>query len=193
MNQFLKNAMKTHQVDCPACGSSSISSRSEIERFQYGDKEDEGAILSAQIQIHHCESCDFSFTTEEASEARHEAVCRHLGVFTPKEVRSVREQYSMSQAEFSELAKIGKASLARWESGSLIQNQANDNLLYLLTYADNKVRLQEKGEFQKAGTLKLAANVIVFRPKFRSITDSEVERLTREADKFELFPAAMEG
>lgn len=191
MNHLLSNATEVHQVDCPACGSNSVSSRCEVENFQYGDKSEVAITLSALIQVHHCESCDFEFTTEDASEARHEAVCRHLGVLTPREVRSVREQYSLSQAEFSELSKIGKASLARWESGSLIQNQANDSLLYLLTYADNSARLRERAAFQSTNIIKLAANVIAFQPKFRSIPNVDVERLQREAARFELFPVAM--
>lgn len=193
MNQLLNIATEDPKVDCPACGSNSVSSKYEVEYFQYGDKKESEVELSVQIQVHHCESCDFLFTNEDASEARHDVVCRHLGVLTPREVRGVREQYSLSQAQFSELSKIGKASLARWESGSLIQNQANDNLLYLLSYKDNLAHLQERTSFQRANTRTLFANVISLRSKFRAISESEIGPLRLQAERFELFPMAMGG
>lgn len=189
MNQLTPTITK---IECPSCGSNNVSSTPEVEHFQYGDK-DNSAILSASICVHHCASCDFTFTTEDASEIRHEAVCRHLGVLTPTEVRRVREQYALSQAEFSELSKIGKASLARWENGVLIQNQANDNLLYLLTYNDNFERLRDRARSQGTNLKELVTNVISFLPKFRTIPDAEMERFRRDAERFNLFPMAMAG
>ncbi|MBF0462526.1 MAG: helix-turn-helix domain-containing protein [Magnetococcales bacterium] len=138
---------------------SRVSSTSEVESFQYGDQED-AAMLSVSVRVYHCAACDLSFTTEEASESRHEAVCRHLGILTPTEVRGVRERCKLSQADFAELSKIGKASLARWERGALFQNQANDNLLYLLTFDDNVVRLRERARLRNASTVESETNVI---------------------------------
>ncbi|WP_083917811.1 type II TA system antitoxin MqsA family protein [Uliginosibacterium gangwonense] len=179
-------------LECPSCGASNISATSEVENFQYGDKYD-APTLSVSIRVHHCASCGFSFTTEEASELKHDAVCRHLGVMTPNEVRSVREHYGLSQGEFSELSKIGKASLARWESGVLIQNQANDNLLFLLTFCDNVTRLRERRRIQTDHSNSLTKNVVPFRPRFRALPQTDIDRMQREAERFELFPEAMIG
>lgn len=180
------------KIECPSCGSYNVSSTPEVDHFKYGDKDD-AATLSASICVHHCASCDFTFTAEDASEIRHEAVCRHLGVLTPTEVRRVRERHALSQAEFSELSKIGKASLARWENGVLIQNQANDNLLYLLTYNDNFERLRDRTHSHSTNLKELVTNVIPFRPKLRTIPVAEMERFRRDAERFNLFPVAMEG
>lgn len=190
MNPIKKDSSAIPQDECPSCGSNKVTSVSEIEHFQYGDKAD-SVMLSASIRVHHCASCGFSFTAEDASESRHESVCRYLGVLTPIEVREVREHYKLSQSEFSELSKIGKASLARWESGVLIQNQANDNLLYLLSYDDNFARLRERARPRTVGQKELLKNVIPFLPKFKTITANEVEHLQREAERFELFPEAV--
>lgn len=187
MNQLSYNSSEFHQVDCPSCGSNNLSSETIDEEFQYGDKDD-AIILSASIPVYHCASCGFSFTTDEASDIKHEIVCRHLGVLTPTEVRGVRDQYKLSQVEFSELSKIGKASLARWETGVLIQNQANDNLLYLLSFPDNISRLQERTLLRNTCSAELTSNVIPFLRKFRTISDAEIVRLQPEADRFELFP-----
>ena len=177
-------------MECPSCGSNSVSSAPEIDRFQYGDKEN-AVTLTVTICVHHCASCGCSFTADDASEIRHEAVCRHFGVLTPREVRGVRERYSLSQAEFSDLSKIGKASLARWECGALIQNQANDSLLFLLMFSENVGRLRNRAKANDKNRCNDCANIIPFKPRFRAILDSEVERLERDAKHFELFPAAM--
>ena len=191
MNQQAEDLAGSTSVECPSCGSNHVSEANEIEHFQYGDKEN-AQILSVLISVHHCASCGFSFTTEDASELKHDAVCRHLGVMTPNEVRGVRERYGLSQADFAELSKIGKASLARWESGSLIQNQANDNFLYLLTYEDNFKRLRDRTRLPD-GVGGSIANVVPFRPKFRSLPQSDMERLQLEAKRFVLFPVAAHG
>jgi putative zinc finger/helix-turn-helix YgiT family protein len=190
MNQLSGNSSESLQVDCPSCGSNNLSSESIKEDFQYGDKDD-AVMLSALIPVQHCASCGFSFTTDEASFIKHEVVCHHLGILTPTEVRGVRNQYHLSQMEFSALSKIGKASLARWETGILIQNQANDNLLYLLSFPDNVSRLKERTCLRNACSDVLASNATRFLRRFRAIPDSELSRLQSDADRFELFPKGM--
>lgn len=192
MNPLIRDSSVSPTMECPSCGSTSIYSTSEVERFQYGDKED-ATVLSASVRVHHCQGCGFAFTDRDASEIRHDAVCRHLGVLTPAEVRAVRERYSLSQAAFAELSKIGKASLARWESGVLVQNQANDNLLYLLTFSENFARLADRAGHTKAGSTNSVTNVVPFTPKLRTIGAPDIERLKRESDRFELFPTASLG
>lgn len=190
MDQISVRPSLSDSAGCPQCGSNRISSETVTENFQYGDKE--GAVmLSATIPVQNCQSCGGSFTNEDAEDIRHEAVCRYLGVLTPQEVRGVRERYGLSQSDFSELSKIGKASLARWEGGTLIQNQANDNLLYLLMFGDNESRLRDRSKVKPSGNSKLATNVIPFRPRFRSIADTELPLLTLKAKMFDLYPQVM--
>ena len=193
MTQPMRESSTYPQVECPSCGSKKVSSSTEVEHFKYGDKESE-VTLAAQVSVHLCAECGSKFTLEDASELRHEAVCRHLGILTPTEVRAVRERYALSQAEFSEISKIGKASLARWENGLLFQTLANDNLLYLLTFEDNFVRLKDKVlVLRSTPSPNLAENVIPFKPKFRAISKGEMERLEREAKAFDLFPVELVG
>ena len=56
---------------------------------------------------------------------------------TPREVVAIRTRLGMTRAAFAELTRLGGASLARWEKGLLIQNAANDQLLYLLRFPEN--------------------------------------------------------
>ena len=189
MNLLSHNMPESHQIDCPSCGSNNLSSETINEPFQYGDKA-YAVTLSASIPIYHCTSCGFSFTTDEASDIKHDVVCHHLGVLTPTNIRGIRDQYGLSQIEFSILSKIGKASLARWETGVLIQNQANDNFLYLLSFSDNVLRLKERALLQKVCSSELTPNVIPFPRKLRTIPDEEITRLQAKAERFELFPTS---
>ncbi len=130
-------------VACPDCCSENVSPETSAHKFEYG-LGDQRAVLSATFPVFHCNSCSFEFTDGRAEKARHDAVCRHLGVLTPSEIVGIREERDLTRAEFAELGGFGLASLQRWESGSLIQNAANDRLIYLLQFTANKQRLNRK-------------------------------------------------
>ncbi|GIW90669.1 MAG: hypothetical protein KatS3mg109_1101 [Pirellulaceae bacterium] len=128
---------------CAYCGSSRTVTRYITEQFPYGVGSQQ-VTLSATVPVVRCEECGGEFSGPEAEAARHEAVCRHLGLMSPRQIRALRARYGMSRREFAELTGIGQASLARWERGSLLQNAAMDRLLYLLEYAENVDRLRSR-------------------------------------------------
>ena len=131
-------------VRCANCGASAVRSELREERFEYGAAP-AAVELAATVRLHRCDACGFEFTEDDAEAARHEAVCRHVGVLAPAEVVAVRERLGMNRREFAELTQFGVASLARWEQGLLLQNAANDNLLYLLSFPENAERLRRRG------------------------------------------------
>jgi len=128
-------------VTCAMCGSSDVKTRQIEDSFEYGNG-NSTVSLSALIHVHSCDKCSFEFTDSKADDLRHEAVCRHIGILTPREVCDVRK--NMSKAEFSRQTGIGEASLARWERGFLLQNVAMDNFLYLLSLPGNLEALQRR-------------------------------------------------
>jgi len=128
---------------CPNCGSDHFKETEREQRFLYGTP-DNAATLVAKVPVNTCLACGFEFTDERAEDARNEAVCRHLGLLTPTQITALRKAYDMSRSEFAELAKVGTASLARWESGLLLQNSANDQLLYLLHFRENVDLLRKR-------------------------------------------------
>jgi len=106
--------------------------------------------LSARIPVRRCEECGNQFLDAEAEDLMHEAVCRHLGVMTSSEVRAIRRQSGrLSRAEFARITRLGEATIGRWERGELIQNAAYDQLLYLLTFPENLVRIRERVEMRE--------------------------------------------
>jgi putative zinc finger/helix-turn-helix YgiT family protein len=115
---------------CDICGTPGIHEEIRREEFLYGMK-DEAVTLSADVPVWVCDGCGFSFTDHRGEDARHEAVCKHLGVLAPKDIVAIREQSGLSRAAFADVLGFGIASLQRWETGSTIQNTSSDNLIRL--------------------------------------------------------------
>lgn len=128
---------------CPACGKDSLESRVEETSFVYGTGS-AAVDLTCSVPVHRCAGCAFEFTDDAAEDARDLAVRRYLRVMTPDQIRAIRESHQLSRREFGSLTRIGEASLARWESGEIIQNAGYDQFLYLLKSPENLQRLRER-------------------------------------------------
>ena len=137
---------------CPVCESPNVETSVQRDSFQYGE-DDNSVELSAEIPYRQCLDCEFRYTDEAAEAARHAAVCRHHGLMNPGQIRDLRRQLGLSRAALARLAGVGEASLARWERGEVLQNQANDRLLFLMSFAENRQRLAEQGQAEAAAVL----------------------------------------
>ena len=165
--------MKTHPaardtpLTCFDCGAP-VRTEWHDTTFPYGA--DQSAIeLGVRLPVEVCVSCGAGSLGHEAAQIKHEAVCTHLGVLTPREVRAIREHHHLSRAAFAALTGLGSATLHRWENGLLIQNRANDRYLRLLRSAENILRLRQ-----------LVAEPEVpqhpWHPCFRTITEASAFR-----------------
>jgi YgiT-type zinc finger domain-containing protein len=128
---------------CPLCEEGSLATKASHHVFTFGEGA-EAVELSADVDIHKCVKCGEEFLDDAAQYAMHQAICIHLGVLTPPEIISLRELSGFTRAQFAQLTRIGEASLGRWERGEFIQNPANDQFLYLLTFPDNIDRLKSR-------------------------------------------------
>jgi len=167
---------------CPNCQRDAVDATVEPQTFTYGQG-DSAAQLTAYVPVRSCTHCGFQFTDSEAEDARHEAVCRHLRVLTPKEILGLRKSYNMSRAEFAQLTRLGEASLARWESGQLIQNAANDQLLFLLTVPSNVELLERRALRQEQSETRQAS---AEAPDGRFSALSNIDLYRRQAAGFRL-------
>lgn len=159
------SAFRDRDLSCPECGSKRIVTEAVDHRFPYG-QEDPAVELSARIPVRRCEECGDEFLDDEAEDLIHEAVCRHLHVMTPSEVRTIRQQCGgLSRAEFARITRLGEATIGRWERGELIQNAAYDQLLHLLTFPENLIRLRQRVERAErpAAPRAVAATTRTFR------------------------------
>lgn len=116
---------------CDDCGERAVRVSFREQRFTYGDGSD-AVELSARVPLWRCGHCGLGYTDGDAEDFRHEAVCRHLGVLSPEQIRAIRKCHGMTQAEFAGVTGFGLASVKRWETGALIQNQSADRLLRLI-------------------------------------------------------------
>ena len=161
----------------------------ETEEFRYGVGEHAIAI-SVELPLRQCAACGFQYFDHVADETRHEAVCRALGVMTPQEIQAVRQAFGFSRREFSVLTGLGEASLGRWERGTLIQSQANDRYLYLLSVPENIERLRTRPERARLVDERIIegsteTNVL----RFPALPWEEQENARRRAAMFSLAPA----
>ena len=137
------------------------------------------AELMVRLPVRVCGSCGFEFLDHEAETLKHEAVCAHLGVLSPREVRGIRAMHGMSRAEFSKTTGLGEATLNRWENGILIQNQANDRYLRLLASPANMQSLLKTAVVPRTGA-----------PRFLALDESAERRGRAAAEFFRLVPVA---
>lgn len=133
------------RTKCGQCGSARVRSVEATDEFTYGTG-DASVTLVARVPVFECQDCGFKFTDDNAEALRHDVVCQYLGVLTPAQIRRIRADAGLTREGFSALTGIGVASLARWETGELIQNQSNDKYLRLLTSSDNLDRLRKLTE-----------------------------------------------
>lgn len=130
---------------CDVCGAFSVQTELMRDPFIYGSGAD-AVELTADVRVHTCSACGDSYTDDEADVAYDEAVCRHLGILTPAEIRAMREGYGLTRAEFAQLTGFGKATLGRWERGEVTQNRSADRYLRLLQDREVMRRLRALAE-----------------------------------------------
>jgi putative zinc finger/helix-turn-helix YgiT family protein len=135
--------MASTSLSCPQCGSKYIETAKAPYTFQYGAGP-AAAQIAVTVHVRECQACGLQFLDDAAEDAKHEAVCRHLGVMTPREIRALRRDLRLSRQRFEKLTGLGEATLGRWERGALVQNAANDTLLFLLKFPDNLKRLAQR-------------------------------------------------
>jgi len=119
------------ELTCPLCGNTGIKTSWKPDVYSYGTGE-AMVELTVEVPVRRCEACDFEYLDDEAERLKHGAICQHLGVLSPDEIRYIRKELGMTRAKFAQVTGFGEASLNRWENGLTIQTHANDRYLRLL-------------------------------------------------------------
>jgi putative zinc finger/helix-turn-helix YgiT family protein len=57
---------------------------------------------------------------------------KKYGLLSGDEIRSVRERFNLTQADFARLLHLGSNTISRWEAGRNVQTAAMDVLLRLI-------------------------------------------------------------
>ena len=130
---------------CAQCGARAVETVEQRHTFRYGTGES-AAELTVHLPVRRCATCGFEFLDGESERIKLEAICEHLGVLSPAGIRRIRERYGMTQAEFARVTGLGKASLVRWENGSMNHTRAYDRYVRLLESPDVMRRLRRLSE-----------------------------------------------
>ncbi len=129
-----RTALEDHRRNsavCPLCEGPATTTVVD-DTFTYGAGSD-AVELHARLPVRRCDDCDINFLDEVGERIRTEAVYRHHGLLTPREIRATRERRGMSRAAFAEATALGEATIKRWETGATPQNRANDRYIRLLS------------------------------------------------------------
>jgi putative zinc finger/helix-turn-helix YgiT family protein len=168
---------------CLECGSTKLLEQMREQQFTYGTEGKE-VLLTASMPVIKCEECGYECFDERGEAARHAAVCKHLGVYAPSEIRAIREATCLRRNEFCELTGFGSASLQRWESGAVVPNASSDRLISLLRYADNIERL--RGRYSDGELIVKDSSGVVIASSSEIDDECPVQARTRNATK--IFP-----
>jgi putative zinc finger/helix-turn-helix YgiT family protein len=170
-------------TECPECDQQTVATVFKPHKFTYGRGAD-AVQIQAELPFRVCRHCGFEYLDKVGQEAQHDAVCRHLGVMAPSQIRALRAYHNLSRAEFAELTGLGDATIARWERGDLVQNVANDRYLRLLGDENNIARL--RGRRKQGSTTDSGIAVPQKRPLFPALGEEREAELREVKREFRL-------
>jgi putative zinc finger/helix-turn-helix YgiT family protein len=116
---------------CPTCGTIMRSVRGRLHVSVNGEN------MAVPDMPHlRCPKCGeglFSLAVARELERRGIDLYRaKYGLLTADEIRAIREQHVLTQAELAQLLRLGGNTLSRWEAGRNVQSAAMDVLLRLI-------------------------------------------------------------
>lgn len=178
MESKLRNVINVSAVHlCPDCdGQTTTEWRAST--YLYGAA-DSAVEIAVDLPVRRCGTCGFEFVDDEGERLKHDALCRHLGVLSPNEIRGIRRRHGMSRAEFAGITGLGEATIGRWERGAGIQSVANDRYLRMLGQRDGVSRLSSVLRSKDRPAQSAPSGV-----RFRALLD--VEKVRRDQRHFEL-------
>lgn len=103
------------QQQCVICEEGTATLAVTLQEFMHGAGNRE-MLVRARVPAWTCDTCEDSYIDDEGVAAQHDAVCKHLGRFTPGEIKAIRNSLGLKQDEFAAELSVGVASVKRWEA-----------------------------------------------------------------------------
>ena len=170
---------------CGCCDQGRLDTRYREETVEYGEEGDLQTVQADRVPVSVCDSCGNVFVTPATLKARHNYVCRALGLITPDEIQELRKRHGMTIAEFARITKIGEATISRWERYRILPNGANSSYLTLLRQNPNLVESLIKQNASIAG--QAVADPVPSAERFRFSLPAELKAiLAAKAPLFDL-------
>src|SRR6266542_1728982 len=92
----------------------------------------DGRLYEVQVpalEIPRCRACGELVFTNRVDEQITDALRAQLRLLTPVQIRASRKALGLLQQELAERLGVAEATISRWETGTLIQSRAMDNVL----------------------------------------------------------------
>lgn len=110
-----------------------MSKKTELHPYEVpiptADGERVAEVVSIMVEVEWDETVREWLLTPEAELQIEETKARHMGLLTPSEIQALRNSLGLTQAELSELLKIGAKTWTRWETGRQRPSQSLNLLL----------------------------------------------------------------
>lgn len=120
---------------CPTC-KTEIEITIKTEKEIYPVKNDPIEIIS---EVTYCKRCDEQIWNKDLDtknlEKAYEKYRKKHNLLQPKDIKRIREKYSLSQVSFAKILGLGEKTITRYENGS-IQDVSQNNLIMLADYPD---------------------------------------------------------
>ena len=126
-----RNAELLADDACPVCGTSMVERRGTLRFPVNGDE------IPVPSAVHlRCPKChEVVLRAQDARRLSQDAIMiyrRKHGLLSADQIRAIREQFRLTQAEFARLLRLGGNTLSRWEAGRNVQTESMDTLLRLI-------------------------------------------------------------
>lgn len=132
---------------CPICGKGDLKEQKREEEFFYKGKTKKISNYVTEI----CSWCNEEIVSKESlSKAGKELTefKREVdGFLTPKQIKRIRENLELTQNVMAQYLGGGAKAFARYESGSVCQSRAMDNLLRILSKFPSMIDLLHRDEY----------------------------------------------
>jgi len=130
----------TVESRCPGC----LEARVSEVPVRRSVRADDGESVEFIDHLSRCAACGEQFYTREqaivSSRARAGVLRHHSGLLSPHDIMAIRSKYGLTQAELERVLGTGPKTVVRWESGSVCQSRAADNLLRLVDQDEANLR-----------------------------------------------------
>ncbi len=116
---------------CPACGTMMQPSAADLSTVVNEEK-----VTVPGVAHLRCPACDevlLGYESAKALQERGVDLYRQAhGLLGAEEIRALRQQLGLTQAQFAALLHLGLNTVSRWESGRNVQSGAMDLLLKII-------------------------------------------------------------
>jgi putative zinc finger/helix-turn-helix YgiT family protein len=114
---------------CPVCYEAELVDRSGDYRIKVKDGKSVKEITVKSIHWRECQKCGEVFFDDVTAQVIEAERYKALGLLTPVELRTIRQELGLTQSGMAEFLKVGSKSYCRWENGLLMQSKSMDNLI----------------------------------------------------------------